>query len=720
MEKQNSRRACWPYALVCSVMILGWWPAAHLILRGTPELHTLLEVTDSVLVATAGAMALVRYYAKKDGIYLLLGSGFVGAALLDAFHAVVTSSFIGEHVRSTMASVVPWSGVTSRFFLSILLWSSVIIWKKPGDDADKNRIRETAVYGAVAASTVASFLLFALAPLPPAYYPDLFLHRPAELAPALFFGLALISYLRRLSWRSTVFEYWLVMFLTVSFLGHLLYMPFSGQLFDTMYGIAHLVKIVGYLFVLVGLFGGMYSIFKGVESEVAERMRAEESLKEARDHLESRVLERTTELAETNRFLESEILERKRAEQAADAANRAKSAFLATMSHEIRTPMNAIMGMAEVLSTTNLDAKQRVYLDLFRSSGVSLLALINEILDLSKIEAGQMTLESVPFDLSELGQEAVDFFQPKAEDKSLALRLELSPDADVRVLGDPTRTRQVLSNLLGNAAKFTATGEVVLSISRAPATTASPAIFTFAISDTGIGIPPEKLASIFDDFTQADSSTTRRFGGTGLGLGICRRISTLMGGQITVESKVGVGSTFRFLIPLHEVPREARPNTRPAAQTAKLAVPAPEPAPVPALSGGPDPLRILVAEDVIENQFVIDAFLSDLGHLLTFVENGKMAFEKAGQEDFDLVLMDIRMPEMDGLTATRLIRERESALGIDPLPIVALTADAGAEDASLSLAAGCNMHMTKPVSMRSLRNTVKKFKRRTAMSEVVS
>lgn len=420
-------------------------------------------------------------------------------------------------------------------------------------------------------------------------------------------------------------------------------------------------------------------------------------------------------LAILNDSLANEISERKRAEAAlekakarAERANLAKSAFLATMSHEIRTPMNAIMGMAEVLSGTALDEQQRKYVDSFQRAGVSLLALINDILDLSKVESGHMILDSEAFELSELARETVSLFDAKALEKGLVLRLDLSTEPGLRVLGDSARLRQVLSNLIGNAIKFTDRGEVKLVIGQVPdeATPASGNI-VFTVSDTGIGISADKLESIFDEFAQADPSTARKYGGTGLGLTICARLANLMGGSITVESTPGVGSIFRFAVPLKPEPRDEVANKRSAAADSS-----PE-ADLPAdLARDKAPLRILVADDVIENQFVIDSFLGGLGHLLTFVDDGQKALEKSANEKFDLVLMDIQMPEMDGLTATRLIRERETALGLDPLPVVALTADASQEDAALSLAAGCNSHLTKPVSMRALRKAVDTFARR--------
>lgn len=415
------------------------------------------------------------------------------------------------------------------------------------------------------------------------------------------------------------------------------------------------------------------------------------SIQRYQQDLNKKVAERTAELQRSNRELQVST-------QAAELANRAKSAFLAMMSHEIRTPMNAILGMADVLAGTRLDDEQREYVKAFRRSGAGLLTLLNNILDLSKIEVGQMTLEEAPFGLGDLAKEVLALFQHRTTKKGLSLAFELAPEADVPVLGDSARLRQILQNLLGNAVKFTTAGAVKLTIGRNPSTS----MVDFAVSDTGIGIAADKLASIFDDFSQADSSTTRNYGGTGLGLGICRRLVEMMGGDIRVESIPEQGSTFRFSIRLADALPEAAAR-RDSASEASLAGDR---------ETAQEPLRILVAEDYPDNQMVLKAYLRHTRHEITFVEDGQSAVEKAVQGTFDLILMDIRMPVMDGLTATGKIRDWESAQGIRPMPIIALTADAGPDGVERSRSAGCDAHLTKPIKSKALLTAIEKHGRR--------
>ena len=389
-----------------------------------------------------------------------------------------------------------------------------------------------------------------------------------------------------------------------------------------------------------------------------------------------------------------------RAKASAESANRAKSEFLTTMSHEMRTPMNAILGMADLLFESPLREEQRDYVRVFQKAGANLLNLINDILDLSKVESGHVELEAIVFDLSALLERVIEMMVSRANDQGLRLTLEIQPDVPANVVGDPNRLRQILVNLIGNALKFTTQGSVTLRVEREPGWTGGEGAMSwlrFNVIDTGIGIAADKIEMIFERFTQADSSTTRKYGGTGLGLAISKGLVELMGGRLGCSSELGVGSTF-FLAAPFEV-REK--GTTLAGDDSGSIV---------KLTAGPAEQhpshRILIAEDSEYNIVLIRAYLKNSGFELDVAENGKIAVEKVIASRPDLVLMDLQMPVMDGLEATRAIRHWEAATGARPTPILALTAHAAGEGVGISLEAGCNEHLTKPIKRVTLLDAI--------------
>ncbi|MGZ5101734.1 MAG: ATP-binding protein, partial [Usitatibacter sp.] len=393
-----------------------------------------------------------------------------------------------------------------------------------------------------------------------------------------------------------------------------------------------------------------------------------------------------------------DVTERKRVEAelqqakaVAESASQTKSDFLASMSHETRTPMNAIIGVAHLLAQTPLTPVQDKYVQIFRRAGDNLLHLINDILDLSKVEASQLELERTGFSLNDLLGKVTEMVAVPAHDKGLVLECEIAPGVPTALVGDPTRLRQVLLNLLGNAIKFTESGEVALRVTL-DAESFVPGALRFTVSDTGIGIPSEKLGAVFERFTQADSSTTRRYGGSGLGLTISKRLVELMGGRLWVESAVGKGSAFSFSVPL-EIWAGATPR-------AELPVGAVSELPLPAL-------RILLAEDSPDNRTITVAYMQDTPYHVDIAENGAIACEKFAVGNYDLVLMDRQMPIMDGLTATRTIRKWELANGRSPTPIIALTAAALKGDRETCIAAGCTAFLTKPIKQEVLLQAIK-------------
>jgi len=560
---------------------------------------------------------------------------------------------------------------------------------------------------------------------------------------------------------------------------------------------------------------------------------SQQELRELNEELESRIAERSASAEQRSRALEISQRALQFAVHSANSANQAKSRFLAHMSHEIRTPMNAILGMADLLWESPLSTDQRSYVQVFRRAGQNLLALINDILDLSKIESGQFALDRTEFKLEEVVERTVEIIRPRCHEKRIELLVDVPDDLHKSFMGDPLRLHQVLMNLLGNAVKFTERGQIVLSVGSG----AAAGEISFAISDTGIGIPADQLQAIFEDFSQADASTTRKYGGTGLGLGIARRLVHFMGGELSVESERGKGSTFRFSIQCEEgataeperphiaqdfahhlalvvddnptnrmILRETlrfwglkcgesssaseaarelararaagepytlvlldrnMPGTDGFAAVANLRALSPEipiimltsderlgdaalrrqhriasfstkpvkraellrlicgalgsedsaaareeaapsaviPPPAVARPG----LQLLIAEDSEDNRILLEAYLKATEYSLRFVEDGSRAVQAFPEHRFDLVLMDLQMPVMDGLEATRRIRSIERDRGLQPVPILALTANALPADIEASQRAGCDALLAKPVSKTRLLAVLRQY-----------
>lgn len=429
---------------------------------------------------------------------------------------------------------------------------------------------------------------------------------------------------------------------------------------------------------------GLATSFNAMIQSLASSRR---QVREHQEQLEEKIRERTSELQ----------LSMNRAE----AASRAKSEFLANMSHELRTPLNGILGMIEIALDSELTTAQREELETARECSSTLLALVNDILDFSKMEAGRMTLEKIPFEPRELIGSCSRLLAPKAADRGLQLSCEITPEVPAHLLGDPLRVRQIVVNLLDNAVKYTNEGSVRLRLTSVPALVANRVRLHIDVADTGIGIPADKVKVIFDEFTQADGSITRRYGGTGLGLTIAKKLVQMYNGRIWVESEVGRGSAFHVELDVDEIwtpgglsePRPADPVAPPDAVPTGT---------VPAAARG----RILIVEDNIVNQQVVAGLLSKKGYDTTVVNHGGEALAALEAASFDLVLMDVQMPVMDGLEATRRIRLDERWRN---LPIVGLTAHAMAGDRERCIQAGMSDYLPKPVRGPALIETVKRY-----------
>ena len=419
----------------------------------------------------------------------------------------------------------------------------------------------------------------------------------------------------------------------------LLFLPFTGETTTAKIG------LFGSLALLVA-----YAVSSGVNAWVAYRR-----------------LQRTT------RALVEKQLE-------AEAASVSKSEFLANMSHEIRTPLNGILAMAHILHNADLPAREREAASLICASGESLERLLSDVLDLAKVEAGQLKIEAAAFDVAELTRSVSALSRGRAEAGAIRLEVEIDPSARGLYLGDSVRVRQVLTNLLSNAVKFTLAGEVRVSLS-----SRADGALRFEVSDTGVGFDPALKQKMFDRFEQADGSITRRFGGTGLGLAISRSLVEMMGGRLECDSTPGVGSRFWFSLPL---PRAAAADS-----------------PVPGSTGTEGierGLRLLVADDHPTNLKVVQIILAQSGIAITPVTDGRQAVEAHTGQAFDIILMDMQMPVMDGLAAVAEIRAAEAATGARRTPIIMLTANAGAEHIEAGRAAGADAHLTKPISPMTL------------------
>jgi signal transduction histidine kinase len=437
--------------------------------------------------------------------------------------------------------------------------------------------------------------------------------------------------------------------------------------------------------------GKRYAIV--VMSNITQRKQTEEQLRRAKEEAESA----SHEMDRLNRQLDAAARRANLLAQEAMDACKAKSQFLATMSHEIRTPMNSILGFSELLAEEPLSDSQKEYVQLIRNSSNTLLTLINDILDFSKIEAGKLAVEKTETPLHVLLEEMESMFRPPASAKGLELAVLQCEELPRTIRTDPVRIRQCLINLINNAIKFTQQGHIYVNVSRKQQQ--DKTFIQFDIEDTGVGIPLDKQAKIFEMFTQADNTTSQKYGGTGLGLTISRKLVELLGGELSVISQPGVGSVFTMTIDAGPVGEQNAWNKYEQAEEVQKE---PQPKPIPANVG--ENKKILLAEDNPVNQQLMQVLLKRMGYAVTLVDNGKLAVEAMEKGTYDIILMDIQMPEMNGLEATRTLRQK----GIKT-PIVAITANALKGDREQCIEAGCDDYLPKPVDKYDLEDMIQKY-----------
>ena len=737
--------------------------------KSSEQLHTLIESISTLLGFIIGFIALIHFYSRNNNTFLIIGTGFIGTALLDAYHTVVTSTWFYDDDLSF--SILPWSWTASRLFLSVLLWLSYLAWKREQNLGYKGVLKETTVFSLVSFATLACFLFFTLAPLPSIYYPEFVIHRPEGIIPTVFFMAALVGYLKKGAWKHDAFEFFLVLGIIISIFAQILVMSFSSKLFDMEFDFAHILKLGSYIVVLTGMFINIYYSFKQLETKAQEHILSETYQKaivenvvdglitinekgivlsfnkaaetifqykaseiigqnvkilipkpfaqnhdvcianylKTREHkaigksievigLRKDGIVFPMELAISEIQLEHQLVflgivrnisDRKQKEQEleqakeyAEIANKTKSEFLANMSHEIRTPMNAIIGLLQVLLNTELTEKQHNYLDQINSSSHLLVSIINDILDFSKIESGMLTIEKTEFYIAEILENISHLLVFKAEEKGLELLFSQDLEIPACLEGDPLRLEQILINLISNALKFTEKGEIILEINNLKEDD-DRIWLEFAVTDTGIGISEEILPELFNSFVQADSSTTRSFGGSGLGLSICSQLAKLMGGEINATSTVGQGSRFAVKLPFY-YPKNSPSISK---QINKKLLP-----------------RVLIVDDNVVSQKILKNAMSKIASDILLADNGVFAIKLVKEaletnNPFDLILMDWNMPEMDGVEAADKIKKLSS---INMPVIIMVTAFSHSEVLQHESKEALDAILTKPVSPSTL------------------
>ena len=636
-------------ALSALAMLVFWVPfrsSWSSVFLGDLDLHSTIENVGALFGLVVGYALIQRFTVLGNRFHLFIGLAFLLSGLRELVHGLLLCFrqlliISDNNLIDTLAETY----LTGQLLLGIGLLMALHLpsWQERLAPGRRGLRVSLTAFALVMALPVAL-----LVPLPGLMYPKAFVFQPLQWICLLLLAITTAAYLGRYLREREMFYWWMALSLGVNTVGQAMTTLFSSQPLDAFLEIAHIYRVLGLLIPLVGFFHYQISV-------LLEYQRIQRELIAARE--------------------------------AALTATRAKSEFLANVSHELRTPMNGILGMTGRALRTELSATQRDYLTTVRDSADHLLTLLNDLLDFSKIEAGKLELFPKVLELRQWLAETIGTVAALAHEKGLSLQCDVADEVPQQLLADADRLRQILLNLLGNAIKFTDGGSVRVEVSLDGGAESRPMLHV-CVSDTGIGVAPEKQQEIFEAFRQADGTSTRRFGGTGLGLAISAQLIRMMAGRIWVESQTGAGSRFHFTIPCCPA------SELTAGQAEEERVRTDESSPVPTVSQ--EPRRILLAEDNEVNRRVAAGMLEDLGHQVLLASDGRMALALLEEQDVDIVLMDLQMPEMGGLEATAVIRKREQETG-GHLPIIALTAHALKGDRERCLAAGMDGYLAKPL-----------------------